>query len=137
MTELDFERYFNRFGRDIQSFMDRLTHEETSGFNPVADISEDEKNIRIEVDLPGMSKQDISISYADDILTVKGTRKIESDENQHYVRKERLIGSFSRSFPVPGDIENSAIKATFKEGVLTITLPKSEEKSNSSSIPIN
>jgi len=137
MTELDFERYFNRVGRDIQSFMDRLTHEETPGFNPLADISEDEDNIRIEVDLPGMNKQDISISYADDILTVKGTRKIESEEDQHFIRKERQVGSFSRSFPVPGDIESSAIKATFKEGVLTITLPKTEEKKNSSSIPIN
>ena len=137
MTELDFERYFNRVGRDIQGFMDRLTHEESPGFSPPADVYEDDKNILIEMDLPGMNKQDISISYRDDILTVKGTRKIEADENQHYIRKERQIGSFSRSFPVPGGVESKAIKATFKEGVLTITLPKAEETPNASSIPIN
>ncbi len=137
MTELDFERYFNRVGRDIQGFMDRLTHEESPGFSPAADVSEDDKNILIEMDLPGMNKQDISISYKDDILTVKGTREIGTDESQHYIRKERQIGSFSRSFPVPGGVESGAIKATFKEGVLTITLPKAEETPNASSIPIN
>lgn len=137
MTELDFERYFNRVGRDIQGFMDRLTHEESPGFNPAADVREDDKNIHIEIDLPGMNKQDISISYKNDILTVNGTRRIEKDENQHYTRKERNVGSFSRSFPVSGGVESSAIKATFKEGVLTITLPKAEETPNSSSIPIN
>ena len=137
MTELDFERYFNRVGRDIQGFMDRLTREESAGFSPAADVSEDDKNILIEMDLPGMNKQDISISYKDDILTVKGTRKIETDESQHYIRKERQVGLFSRSFPVPGGVESGAIKATFKEGVLTITLPKAEETPNASSIPIN
>lgn len=137
MTELDFERYFNRVGRDIQSFMDRLTHEESPGFSPAADVIEEDETISIKIDLPGMNKQDISLSYKDDILTVKGTRKIEAKENQHYIRKERKIGSFSRSFPVPGTVDSSAIKATFREGVLTITLPLTEETSNSSSIPIN
>ena len=137
MTELDFERYFNRVGRDIQGFMDRLTREESPGFSPAADVSEDDTNIFIAIDLPGMNKKDISISYKDDILTVKGTRKIEADESQHFIRKERQIGSFSRSFPVPGGIDSSAIKATFREGVLTITLPKAEESPNASSIPIN
>ncbi len=137
MTEFDLEHYFNRVGRDIQGFMDRLTKESTPGFNPSADVSEDDEAVRIEMDLPGMSKQDIAISYKERILTVKGTRKIEAGEERAYHRRERRPGSFSRSFPVTGKIDSNAVKATFKDGVLTILLPKTETQATSTTIPIN
>ena len=92
---------------------------------PVADVVEGERDYRVTAELPGMSEKDIEISLAGDTLTVKGEKKEEREEKaeNRYVA-ERRFGSFQRSFQLPEDADPERIEAGFKNGVLTITLPK-------------
>jgi HSP20 family protein len=95
---------------------------------PSLDVSETKDNIMVKAEVPGMDPKEIDISYADGILTVRGERKQEKeekDENYHMV--ERRYGSFSRSVRLPREVKGDKIKANYKDGVLRITLPKSEE----------
>jgi HSP20 family protein len=92
---------------------------------PVADVVEGERDYRVTAELPGLSEKDIEISLAGDTLTVKGEKKEEREEKaeSRYV-SERRFGSFQRSFQLPEDADPEKIEAGFKNGVLTITLPK-------------
>lgn len=93
------------------------------------DIKELEDSYELIVDLPGFNKEDIKISTKDGYLTISATTDSVKDENKKdkYVRRERYSGSFSRSFYV-GDITKDNIKASFKNGVLTVSLPKEEKE---------
>lgn len=98
-------------------------------WRPAADIFETEKEYTIKLDLPEVKKKDVDISVSDDILTIKGERRMQKeteDEKQH--RRESYYGSFSRSFSLPENIDEKRIKATSKDGVLRIALPKTKEK---------
>jgi HSP20 family protein len=96
---------------------------------PETDMSETEEAFLLTVDLPGLSKKDIQVSYKDHRLTISGERKQESkEEEKDYIRQERYIGKFTRSFTLPGEIKEDKIKASFKDGVLSITVPKVEAK---------
>lgn len=89
-----------------------------------SDVRENDKEYIVEADLPGVNKEDIDISINDGVLTVKAERKSEaSDENNGYIRRERAYGSFERSFDI-SEIDDEKIDAEFKNGVLTLTLPK-------------
>ena len=95
---------------------------------PSLDVSETKQNLVVKGEVPGMDPKDIEISYADGVLTIKGEKKQEQeekDENYHVV--ERRYGSFSRSIRLPHEIQSDKIKASYKNGVLKISLPKSEE----------
>ncbi len=96
---------------------------------PVAfrtDIRENDSAYIVESDLPGIKKEDIDINIGDGILTVKAERKHEdSDEKDGYIRRERVYGSFERSFNI-SDIDADKIDAEFSDGVLTLTLPKKQ-----------
>lgn len=93
---------------------------------PRVDESEDEKAFHVKVELPGMDEEDVDITLADGMLTVRGEKKQEEEEKgKDFYRKERSFGSFRRVMPLPGDVEESKIQASFKKGVLTIDLPKS------------
>ena len=95
---------------------------------PIADVVEGETDYRITAELPGMSEKDIEISLAGDTLTVKGEKKEEHEEKaQNRYVSERRYGSFQRSFALPEDADPEKIEAAFKNGVLTITLPKRPE----------
>ncbi|MFO7761410.1 MAG: Hsp20/alpha crystallin family protein [Thermodesulfobacteriota bacterium] len=97
-------------------------------WSPRLDVSETDKTVEIEADLPGMKKEDIKVSMENNILTIQGERKEEEkkeDKQYHYV--ERTTGSFYRSFQVPAEIDEDKIEATFKDGVLHLSLPKTEE----------
>lgn len=97
-------------------------------WSPRLDVSETDKAVEVTTDLPGMNKEDIKVSLENNILTIQGERKEEEkkeDKQYHYV--ERRTGSFYRSFQVPAEIDEDNIEATFKEGVLHLTLPKTEE----------
>ncbi len=115
------------FGRFFEDFgLPRVVTEETE-FAPAFDVSETEKEVIVRVEVPGMDKKDITINLTDDILTVKGEKKHEKehgDENYHSV--ERRFGAFSRTMRIPVDVEVGKVDATYKDGVLKITLPKSE-----------
>ena len=95
------------------------------GTFPIADVDERENEYRITAELPGMSEKDIDIGLAGDLLTLHGEKKEEHEEKgkNRYV-SERRYGSFQRSFTVPEDADAEKVAADFKNGVLTITLPK-------------
>ena len=89
------------------------------------DIREDDKSYLLEVDLPGYSKDDIKIDITDGYLTINAkVEKENNDENKNYVRRERFTGEVSRSFYVGEDIKEDEVKANFKNGILTLEVPK-------------
>ena len=94
-------------------------------WTPRLDVSETDKEIEIVADLPGMEKNDIAVNLEDDVLTIKGERKQEKEESgKHYHSTERRYGSFYRSLRLPNEVQTAKINASFKDGVLKITLPK-------------
>lgn len=95
---------------------------------PALDVREEQDRYRVAVDLPGMSKADIELTYENDVLTVTGERKsqVEKDEGRLH-RSERYYGTFTRALRFPGDVKHQEIDANFKDGVLEITLPKADE----------
>lgn len=116
------------FDRDHELFSPFHRHE-----MPKVDVVEKDDHYVIDAELPGFEKDDVVVSYKDDYLMIEGKREAEVNvEEDNYVRKERATGSFKRQFFV-GDIDETKIKGAFKNGVLTVTVPKpstplSEEK---------
>ncbi len=105
-------------------------------WTPTTDMMETDNEYIIEVDLPGLTKKDIQINTHDNVLTIEGERKRESKkEHPGYLRNERYFGTFKRSIMLPASIADDKIKATFKDGVLTVNVPKAE-KSKRKSVPI-
>jgi HSP20 family protein len=97
-------------------------------WTPAVDILEKEDEYLVKVELPGVNKDDVKITLESNILTVKGEKHQEQEEkNQSYHRLERTHGSFQRSFTLPTTVRNDKIDATFKDGVLSVVLPKAEE----------
>ena len=89
------------------------------------DIREDENSYLLEVDLPGYSKDDIKIDITDGYLTINAkVEKEDNDENKNYVRRERFTGEVTRSFYVGENIKEDEVKANFKNGILTLEVPK-------------
>jgi len=117
--------------------VDRL-HRMFSSFNseglsrswvPPVDIYETEQHeIVLETELPGMKREDIDVTFENNVLTLKGERKIEHEiARARFQRMERFEGSFSRSFTLPATIDAATISASYKDGVLTVRLPQREE----------
>ncbi len=97
-------------------------------FSPSIDIKESDKEVSIKAELPGVDEKEIEVSLTDDALTIKGEKKEEKEEkSKNYYRMERSYGSFSRTVPLPTGIDSQKADAVFKKGVLTITVPKTEE----------
>ena len=94
---------------------------------PPLDLYEEENEVVVKAELPGMTKDDIQISFADNLLTIRGEkRKEQEDKSKDYYRAERVYGAFSRSVTLPAEIIPEKARAVFKDGVLDIRLPKSE-----------
>jgi HSP20 family protein len=94
---------------------------------PALDVTENDGSWVLSVELPGAKREDINIEVHDDVLTVRGEKKSEREEKsekRHYV--ERFYGSFTRSFRLPAQVDAERIKAGFKDGVLTVEIPKTE-----------
>ena len=101
----------------------------TGIWRPPVDILDTETAIVIEVEVPGISKDDISIDLKENVLSIKGERKLEADrEEENYYQRERRFGWFQRTFTLPANVDPESIKATFKQGVLKIEIPKPEER---------
>jgi HSP20 family protein len=95
---------------------------------PLVDETEDEKAFHIKVELPGMDQEDVDITLTNGQLTIRGEKKRDEEEKgKDFYRRERSFGSFCRSLPIPIDVDESRIEASFKKGVLSIELPKSDE----------
>ncbi len=95
---------------------------------PAVDVSEEQEAYVVKVELPGVSKDDVKITLESNILTIRGEKKAESEVKQKdYHRTERSYGSFQRSFTLPNTVKNDKIDAVYKDGILTVSLPKAEE----------
>jgi HSP20 family protein len=95
---------------------------------PAVDVAENERAFEITAELPGLAEKDIELTLSNDILTIKGEKSEEKEEKKKdYYLSERRYGSFQRSFRLPEGVDADKIEAAFKNGVLTITLPKTAE----------
>ncbi len=96
---------------------------------PDFDLAETEKEYTITGEIPGIDAKDLKVTLADGVLTVKGEKKQEKEDNgEYYHRVERGYGCFARSFRLPDDVRAEESKAMYKDGVLKLTLPKGEER---------
>lgn len=99
---------------------------------PAVDIADTPKGYEVTAELPGLDEKNIEVTYADGTLTIKGEKKDEREEKQKdYYVSERSYGSFQRTFAVPDGVDADKIEASFKNGVLTVTLPKTPEAQKS------
>lgn len=95
---------------------------------PAVDVSETDNEMIVRAELPGMAQEDIEVNLQENVLTLKGEKKKEEKEEQeNFHRVERSYGSFSRTLTLPANVKAEQIQASFKDGVLLITLPKAEE----------
>jgi HSP20 family protein len=102
-------------------------------FTPAVDIVEDEESFVLAIELPGMRPDDVSVSFDDGVLTIRGERRGETVEGAAYHRRERSHGAFCRAFALPDDVDGGEGVAVMAEGVLTLRVPKREPKSASPS----
>lgn len=99
-----------------------------AGWSPALDLYQSHDNVIAVVELPGMSKDDIEISLHDGTLTISGERKRESSSNgEKAERTERYVGTFRRSIALPTRVDANKVSATYRDGILTVALPKAEE----------
>jgi len=99
----------------------------SSGWTPALDLYQNNDNIVAVVELPGLRKEDIEISLQDGTLIISGERKDETTPENGATRMERYTGKFRRSISLPTRVDANKVNATYKDGILTVTLPKAEE----------
>jgi HSP20 family protein len=110
----------NRLSTDLPGF--------GTGWIPAVDVEESADEYLIRAEMPGLKKEDVKISLQENVLTISGEKKSEAkSDNKRYHRLERTYGSFQRSFSLPEPIKADKIGASFKDGVLEVKIPKSEE----------
>ena len=118
-----------QLNRLFNKAFDRSSHESSiTTWAPAIDIFETEHELVVKADLPDIKPEELDIRVENNILTIRGERKFEKQVNENnYLRVERAYGSFSRSFSLANTVNSDAIKAEYKDGVLTLTIPKREE----------
>jgi len=119
--ELDrlFESPWTELGRTSQLL---------GGWSPALDVHEDKDNFVVQAELPGMKREEIEVSLHDGALSISGERKLEKQyEAAEACRTERFFGKFQRTVTLPAPVAGDKVKAQYKDGILTITLPKTEE----------
>jgi HSP20 family protein len=100
----------------------------TGDWAPRVDIAETDKEFSIKAEIPDVKKEDVKVLVDNGILTIKGERKQEKEEKgKKFHRVERFYGSFTRSFTLPDNVDESKIEASFKDGMLNLTIPKTAE----------
>ena len=116
----EIDRFFSDFGLDARM--------SDTVWNPSVDLSENEDGYEVKAEIPGMKKEDIRVSYRDNVLTLTGEKKQEDEKKkENYHRIERTYGRFERSFWLPEEVKADAIKAKYQNGVLSVRIPKAEE----------
>ena len=101
---------------------------ENTTWAPTVDVAETETRFEIRAELPGVTQEDVKVSVKENLLTISGEkRQEETDDTQNYRRIERRYGNFQRAFTLPPKVKADAITAEFREGVLTVAIPKAEE----------
>jgi HSP20 family protein len=118
------------FGRlsSLQDELDRLFESPMTGWAPALDVHEDKDSFIVRTELPGLKREDIEVSLHEGALLISGERKAETkQEGVEVHRQERYYGKFQRALTLPTPVAADKIKAQYKDGVLTVTLPKVEE----------
>jgi HSP20 family protein len=130
---VEMERWFDEaFRRPFSLFhplwQPRLRSSAMEEFSPSVDIFEEGDEVVVKAETPGMKKEDLDVKIEEDAITITGEKKTEEKvEKKDYYRLERSYGSFCRSFRLPADVQADKAKATFKDGVLEVRVPKTEE----------
>jgi len=129
----DVDRLFNRMMSPRLGRWPRLSVEDDGGvtfeWTPSADISETDKEYLIRAQLPGLKKEDVKVTLGDGVLTIEGERtQQEEDKNEKVHRVESYYGSFIRTFALPDNIKAEGVRCDSKDGVLTVHIPKTEQK---------
>ncbi len=121
----------DRFNRLFNETLSQVFGEEglsTRAWAPPVDIYETDQNLVLKAELPGVDPNTVEVRVEDNSLYLRGERKFEKEvKEENYHRIERAYGSFSRSFTLPGSIDSSKVTAEYKDGVLSLTIPKREE----------
>jgi HSP20 family protein len=130
----EFDSFFN-----APFFNDSISTPRAGSLVPRVNISEDKDNFYVHAELPGLSHEDVKVTFSEGVLTIRGEKKKEEkSEDRNYHRIERRYGEFVRQFNLPENVKHDAIKADFRNGVLEITVPKTEpQKPKEHEIPIN
>jgi len=118
------------FGRllNLNSELDRLFETPLQAWAPALDVHEDKEKFTVNLELPGLKREDINVHLEDGTLVISGERKSETlNEDTEVHRQERYYGKFSRALTLPVAVSPEKVKAAFKDGILTVTLPKAEE----------
>ncbi len=124
---------FSRMQRHMNSMFNNMfegNEEEITAccWSPRVEISEQEDRYLVDADLPGLEKEDIKVEVEDNVLSITGERRLEEEkEEQNYHLRERVYGKFSRSFRLPAKVDANKINASFKNGVLSLIIPKTED----------
>ena len=112
----------------FNELFDRSQESNLTSWAPAVDIFENEHELVVKADLPDVKPEELDIRVENNILTIRGERKFEKKvDEKNYLRVERSYGSFARSFALANTVNSEAIKADYKDGVLTLTIPKREE----------
>lgn len=120
--------FSRRFSDIMDDFFSDAVRTRQESFAPSLNISENEKKFVIEVEVPGVDKENIQVNMENNELTISGERKFEEkEENKQYHRVETRYGSFSRSLTLPDNADSESVQATYENGILTISIDKSEK----------
>ncbi|MFQ5715724.1 MAG: Hsp20/alpha crystallin family protein [Nitrospinales bacterium] len=136
----EYDSPFYALHRDVNRLFDDLSHSVFdmmpyrwgSAFNgplmPRVDVTETDTEVKVTAEMPGMDEKDIDIRFYKDTLTIKGEKKTEQEENNKgYYRMERAYGAFQRAIPIPVEVDPDKMEASFKKGILTVRLRKSDK----------
>ncbi len=114
-----------RMLRDVDSVFGRFWEPDAGDFKPSVDIKETDDQLLVNAEVPGLAPEDLEVTLTGDVLTIKGEKRQESErEESGYHLVERRYGSFQRSFKLPAEVDREKLKASHRDGVLTVTLPK-------------
>jgi HSP20 family protein len=128
-TRPNVDLHSKRFSDVLDEFFNESMNYRKDSFTPSVDISETDNDFEIAVTIPGVNKEDITVDLEHGRLTISGERKFENEENgKNYHRLESGYGSFTRSFQLPDSIDEESIEAAYENGILNITIAKSEQK---------
>jgi len=137
VLQRDMNRLFDEFFRGFGLMPFGAFGERWDVFSPRVDVVESGKEIKVSAELPGMEEGDIEVTLSNDVLTISGEKKEEvENRGKDYYHVERSYGSFRRAIPLPCEVDTDKAEATFKKGVLTVTLPKTVEAQAHKRIPI-
>lgn len=130
MKLVSYQRPLWPFGQllNLNDELDRIFEAPAPAWTPALDVHEDKDKFTVSLELPGVDRKDISVSVEENQLVITGERKAETIlETTAVRRQERFYGKFSRALALPAVVDANKIKAGYKDGILTVTLPKAEE----------